>query len=188
MSQNPPSRRQFLQATGLGLLAFQVHGAEVLLTAKQARDQKVPFRVLRPDEVVAVEALAEGLVPGARAAGIAHYLDHQLAAEPAASLLMLRYLDVPPPYVEFYRPAIAAASAYSRNKFGEELAAVPPQQLAEMIAAIAQRNPADWRGPPSPFFYFVLRSDAVDVVYGTPEGFEKLGIPYMAHIMPTERW
>ena len=27
-----------------------------------------------------------------------------------------------------------------------------------------------------------------DVVYGTPEGFKKLGVPYMEHILPPEGW
>jgi hypothetical protein len=35
--------------------------------------------------------------------------------------------------------------------------------------------------------YFVLRSDAVDVVYGTMEGYESLGVPYMPHIVPDKR-
>jgi hypothetical protein len=35
---------------------------------------------------------------------------------------------------------------------------------------------------------FVLRADALDVTYGTPGGFENLGIPYMAHIMPEQPW
>jgi hypothetical protein len=34
----------------------------------------------------------------------------------------------------------------------------------------------------------VLRSDAVDVVYGTVEGYEALGIPYQPHIAPLKRW
>src|SRR3989475_7787670 len=45
-----------------------------------------------------------------------------------------------------------------------------------------------WQGPPGPFIYFVTRSDAVDVVYGTVEGYESLGIPYMPHIAPEKRW
>jgi len=32
------------------------------------------------------------------------------------------------------------------------------------------------------------RADGVDVVYGTVEGFERLGVPYMPHILPTARW
>ena len=43
-------------------------------------------------------------------------------------------------------------------------------------------------GFPTFLFYMCLRSDAVDVVYGTPEGFKKLNIPYMQHIMPPEGW
>ena len=45
-----------------------------------------------------------------------------------------------------------------------------------------------WQGRPGGFVYMVLRSDAVDVVYGTMEGYEALGIPYQAHIAPEKRW
>ena len=45
-----------------------------------------------------------------------------------------------------------------------------------------------WKGPAGPFVYGMLRSDAVDVVYGTEEGYEALGVPYMAHIAPERRW
>ena len=44
------------------------------------------------------------------------------------------------------------------------------------------------QGPASPFVFGVLRSDAVDVVYGTMEGYAALGIPYMPHIAPTQKW
>lgn len=182
------NRRTFLQAAGLGLLAFRVEGAEVLLTPKAAREQRVAFQVLTPDEVRIVEALGEALAPGARDAGIAHYLDHQLAAKPVDSLLMIRYLDVPPPYLDFYRPAIAAADAYARARFEKGVGDLSAEQATTFIGEIARNNPEGWRGPPAPFFYFVLRNDAVDVVYGTPEGFEKLGVPYMAHIMPEKNW
>jgi hypothetical protein len=43
-------------------------------------------------------------------------------------------------------------------------------------------------GFPIFLFFMCLRSDAVDVVYGTPAGFEKLNIPYMQHILPPEGW
>ena len=45
-----------------------------------------------------------------------------------------------------------------------------------------------WRGPPAAFFLFVLRMDAIDVVYGTQDGFDRLDLPYMAHIAPPARW
>jgi hypothetical protein len=45
-----------------------------------------------------------------------------------------------------------------------------------------------WKGPPGGFVYFLLRSDAVDVVYGTVAGYKSLDIPYMAHIEPKRSW
>jgi len=45
-----------------------------------------------------------------------------------------------------------------------------------------------WQGPAGGLVYTVLRNDAVDVVYGTMEGYAALGIPYMPHIAPTKRW
>jgi hypothetical protein len=45
-----------------------------------------------------------------------------------------------------------------------------------------------WSGRPAALVYAVLRADAVDVVYGTMEGYEALGIPYMPHIPPEKRW
>ena len=45
-----------------------------------------------------------------------------------------------------------------------------------------------WQGAAGSFVYLVLRSDAVDTVYGTMEGYEALGVPYHAHIVPEKRW
>ena len=45
-----------------------------------------------------------------------------------------------------------------------------------------------WKGPGSPFVYFLMRTDAVDVVYGTMDGYAHLGVPYQPHIAPTQSW
>ena len=45
-----------------------------------------------------------------------------------------------------------------------------------------------WQGPAQGSVYGTLRNDAVDVVYGTVEGFARLGIPYMPHILPQRSW
>jgi hypothetical protein len=34
----------------------------------------------------------------------------------------------------------------------------------------------------------MLRNDAIDVVYGTVEGFARLSVPYMPHILPQRSW
>ncbi len=56
------------------------------------------------------------------------------------------------------------------------------------VDLMRQNKVAGWQGPPGPFVYLVLRSDAVDVVYGTMDGYAALGIPYMPHIAPEKRW
>jgi hypothetical protein len=56
------------------------------------------------------------------------------------------------------------------------------------IELISKDEVLNWEGAPASFFSFVLRADALDVVYGTEHGFEQLGIPYMAHISPQEAW
>lgn len=181
-------RRKFIGGAGLGLLAFQIGSASVLLTPGEARARQVPLRVLTPEQVRVVEALGETLLPGAAAAGLAHYLDQQLAAPPADSLLMIRYLDVPPPYAAFYAPCLASVDASARALHDKPFDALDGQQRDDFVQAMQKQSPEAWRGPPAPFFYFVLRSDAVDVVYGTQEGYAKLGVPYMAHIAPPTDW
>ena len=57
-----------------------------------------------------------------------------------------------------------------------------------LVEGMASDNLTEWMGPPASYVLFVLRADALDVTYGTPEGFESLGIPYMAHIMPETPW
>src|SRR6202007_3000636 len=69
-------RRVFLRGASMGLLAFAVGGSEILMTPGEARARAVPFRLLNAEEAETLEALGEALVPGARAAGVAHFIDH----------------------------------------------------------------------------------------------------------------
>lgn len=181
-------RRQFLAASGLGVIAHQVGATNLLLSPRAAHALSVPYRVLAAAEVQAVEALGDTLLPGAADAGLAHYLDHHLAAAPADSLLMIRYLDVPPPYMQFYRPCLASVDSATLKLHGKPFAKLEPKAKDGFVAAMQAGTLVDWIGPPAPMCYFVLRADAVDVVYGTPEGFAKLGVPYMQHIMPATNW
>jgi hypothetical protein len=90
------ARRAFMKGAGIGALAFTVGGAEVLLTAAQARSQGVPLRVLAPDEALSLEAVGETMAVGARQAGIAHFVDQQLTVPPGYALLTLRMSEVRP--------------------------------------------------------------------------------------------
>src|SRR5258706_10916939 len=181
-------RREFMRGATLGALAFTVGGAKILLTAREARAQGVPFRLLKSDEADTLEALGETLAPGARAAGIAHFIDHQLSVPPEEALLEARILNVRPPYVNFYRAAVGAIDRASQSQSGRRFAVLPSNEQRDFVNLMRQNKIEGWQGPAGGFVYFVLRSDAVDVVYGTVEGYEALGIPYMAHIVPLKRW
>ncbi len=181
-------RRDFMRGATLGALAFTVGGAHVLLTAREARAQGVPFRLLKATEAETIEALGETLVPGARAAGISHFIDQQLSVPPEGALLEARILNVKPPYVNFYRAAIGAIDKASQARNGRRFVQLNTLDQREFVDLMRQNKLDGWQGPAGPFVYLVTRSDAVDVVYGTMEGYEALGIPYMPHIAPEKRW
>jgi Gluconate 2-dehydrogenase subunit 3 len=182
------SRRRFLRDASL-VLAFSAGGTLLSLTPGQARARGLPFQLLSPAEVATLEALAEALVPGARDAGISHFLDQQLAAGPEDNLLMLKYLGIPPEeHAGFYRSALAGIDAHCRSRFGKALAGLPAAQTAEVVAALAGDDIPGWQGAPASLCFFVLRSDGADVVYGTAAGFEAIDMPYMAHIEAPAPW
>ena len=186
---NPIDRRGVIKGVATGALAFTVGGVEVLLTPREARAQNVPFRLLKANEAETVEALGETLVPGARTAGVAHFIDQQLSVPPDEALLEARILNVRPPYANFYRAAIAAVDAASTAlNDGRSFAQLDPAERHDFVDAMRQNKVQNWKGPSGPLVYVVLRSDAVDVVYGTVEGYDALGIPYMPHIAPATRW
>lgn len=182
------NRRTLLKRGALGALAFEVGGRAVMLTTAEARAESLPLIVLSAEEAGLVDALGRAVVPGADEAGLVHYLDHQFAGDPGAALLMLRYMDVPPPYADFYRAGLNGVDATAKREFGRSLPALDEDEAHAVVGMIAGGDPEGWEGPPAALFYFVFRADAVDVTYGTVEGFERLGVPYVPHIAPVEQW
>jgi hypothetical protein len=181
-------RRGFVKGATLGALAFSVGGVEVLMTPNEARARNVPFRLLDGHQGETIEALGETLVPRAREAGIAHYIDQQLSVPAQECLLQARIFNFRPPFAEFYRSTIAAVDEASNKLFGKAFAQLSATDQREFVSRLRQNKIEDWKGRPQGLTYAVLRSDAVDVVYGTMEGYEALGIPYMPHIAPEKRW
>lgn len=181
-------RRAFVKGAALGTFAFTVGGVTQMLTTGQARAIGVPFRLLKASEAETIEALGETLVPGAREAGISHFIDHQIAVPPEQALLQARILNVRPPFVNFYRAAVGAVNRASNNLKGKLFAQLSADEQREFVSQMRINKIEGWQGPAGAFIYAVLRSDAVDVVYSTVEGYEALGVPYMAHIAPERRW
>jgi hypothetical protein len=181
-------RRAFVQGAGLGTLAFVVGGAEVFLTPRQAHAQGVPLRTLSADQAATLDALGETLVPGAKEAGITNFVDQQISGPPERALLQARVLNVRPPFANFYRAALGAVDAASNKTKSKKFAELSAAEQHDFVGQMRINKIEGWQGPPSPFIFGVLRSDAVDVVYGTMEGYAALGIPYMPHIAPTQKW
>lgn len=169
---------------GLGLIGWQIAGRTEWLSPGDAKKRGVPLRTLSEDEAVALEALGEVLLPGASAAGIAQFVDHHISVPAPNSLLTVRYLDVPPPYAGFYKGGLAALDALAGGRFVD----LAPAKAVELVTLISRTVPPGWRGPPAPMLYFAVRSDAVDVVYGTSEGIASLGVPTMEHLLPETKW
>ena len=182
-------RRAFMKGAAIGALAFTVGGAEVLLTPRAARAQGVALRTLTAAQAATLDAIGETLVPGARQAGISHFVDQQISIPVEEALLEARILNVRPPYANFYRAALGAVDRASQAlNNGRPFVELIEAEQRNLVDNMRQNKIEGWQGPPGPFVYLVLRSDAVDVVYGTMDGYAALGIPYRPHIAPTKRW
>jgi len=177
-------RRAFVKGAAIGALAFTVGGAEVLLTPRAARAQGVALRTLTAAQAATLDALGETLV-----AGISHFVDQQISIPAEEALLEARILNVRPHYANFYRAALGAVDRASQAlNNGRPFAELGEAEQRSFVDNMRQNKVEGWQGPGGPFVYLILRSDAVDVVYGTMEGYASLGIPYMPHIAPTKRW
>jgi hypothetical protein len=181
-------RRAFMKGAAIGALAFTVGGVEVLLTPSAARAQGVPLRTLTAAQAATLDALGETLVPGALQAGISHFVDQQISIPAEEALLEARILNVRPPYANFYRAALGAVDRASQALNGRGFAQLGEAEQRGFVDNMRQNKIEGWQGPAGSFVYLLLRSDAVDVVYGTMDGYAALGIPYMPHIAPSKRW
>jgi hypothetical protein len=182
------TRREFLHGAGLGLLSFSIAGTYALMTPREARAKGADFHVLKAAEIEQLEGFAEILVPGAGEAGVANFIDQQLSISANEALLMIKYFNVRPPYVDFYGAGLAAVNAFSVLQHRKPFNELSISDAESLVAMFSGSVPKGWAGPPSPLVYLAVRADAVDVVYGTVEGFERLKIPYMPHILPPSKW
>src|SRR5262249_1766918 len=99
-------RRAFMKGATLGALAFTVGGSTVMLTTRRAGARNVPSRLLKEAEADIIESSGATIGGGARAAGVAHFVDQQVSVPPEEALLQARILNVRPPFVNFYRAAV----------------------------------------------------------------------------------
>lgn len=179
-------RRDFIKTGAMIAVGSTVLGS--MMSAAEAYAQKAPLKALTEAEGRTLARLGEMLVSGAEEAGVVYFVDYQLTVNPSDCLLTAKYFQVKPPYLDFYRAGLEALNRVCRKQFGKPFHKLAEGQAHPLIKSLFDGSVEEWQGPPAPLFYLLVRSDAVDVVYGTPEGFEKLSVPYMAHIMPPEGW
>jgi hypothetical protein len=186
VSSADQTRRDLLAKMGAGFVAITVSSAVGQVSPEQARASGEVLRKLSEAEGRTLETLGDTLLPGAAKAGIAHFVDDQLGRD--HPLLLLGYLDYPGPFLEFYQQGLHALENVSAARHEKGFDKLSSAQRIALVGEISKANPPEWKGPPAPLFYFVARADALDVVYGTKEGFERLAIPYMEHIAPPAKW
>ena len=180
------TRRDLLQKMGAGILPLTISTIWGDMSPAQAQTRGTPLRNLSGAEELTLSTLGDVLLPGAAKAGIAHFVDDQLGRD--HPLLLLRYLDYPGPLLEFYQQGLSSLENLSAARHEKSFDKVSSEQRIALIGEISKGNPQEWKGPPAPLFYFATRADAIDVFYGTKEGFERLAVPYMEHILPPAKW
>ena len=144
-------------------------------------------RPLTPAETATLVAWCEVLVPGARAGRVGDFVNAQLAKPPDDALIILRYFTWPPPFLDFYRGGLAALETSSMTTFGQPFLELTDEQRGDLLGRLLS-GAASWEGPPFFLVYLATRNDAVDVVYGTPEGYARLGAPYVPQVPPPAPW
>lgn len=184
MTGSTTTRRTFLRhagAAGAAVLAGSALGAPV------AAARRVASAPLSTAQAATLVSWCETLVPGAAAADVGAFVNAQLAKPADDALLMLRYLDWPPPFADFYRRGIAALESLSTSAYRSRFSALS-RARREALAGRVIAGDGAWSGPPPFLFYLATRGDAVDVVYGTPQGQARIGVSYNPLVRPRSRW
>lgn len=179
-----PTRRELLERSGSGLVLAPFARSLVWLSPAAAAACSAGWRTLRSNEAAWLDGLAAAIAPPTKGAGFSHFLDHHLSIAPSQSLLALRYLDVAPPYLGFYRDGIGALAKMA----GPQIPAAGDTAWQNILTQLGKGGGEVWLGPPAQLFLFAIRLDAIDVAYGTRAAFARLGIEYLPHVEPDSDW
>lgn len=164
-----------------------IEAGGLLFSPAEAYAQGVPLNVFTRQQADLLGTLADVLLPGSREAGVVEFIDYQLSKD--VPLLIVRYFNWPGDLTVFYKQGLAALDTASTEMNKTPFAQSAPSQKTALVGSLLGGKIDAWRNaPPSRLFYLATRSDAVDVVYGTMDGFKKLNVPYMPHIVPVEKW
>jgi gluconate 2-dehydrogenase gamma chain len=173
------SRREMIRLSIVG-------SAAGVLASGCSRPRIAARSIFSDDERAWLAATADTLVPGAAAAKVVDFVAAMLSdPEP---MLCYGFVSFPMPPEQFYRAALSAIADLSRRSRGKSPDALTPHEREELIGRMLAPKLSGWAGPPPGLVYFVIRNDAIDAVYGGEDAYERLDVPYMAHIAPPGRW
>jgi hypothetical protein len=173
-----PSRRAFVGAVLVGAVAVRVGTGRAAIARRPA---------LNADELRSLVAWYETLVPGAAQARVGDFIQEQLRADPPFALLQLRYLNWPPPFLDFYRAGIRAVNAAADRRGAPTFDALAAgDRLALARAAVTAKLDGWPATPPLPAWITATRADAMDVVYATPAALASQDMPMLQ--VPPPRW
>ena len=148
---------------------------------------KEQYRTFNKMQAETFAAWCNLIVNGSANAGVAYFVDKYISNPYAQSLIMARFFE-DSPLSDFYIAGIAGIDKESREQFDRTFVLLESDKQLQIINAASQSKTRIWVKP-SPFiFYLMSRSDAIDVVYGTEQGFQNLDIPYLAHLPPPQPW
>lgn len=173
------TRREVLGQAANGLVLARVARGLAWLSPAAAAACSAEWRSLTAVEARWLEGLATAIAPPVKGTGFSHFIDHHVSVPAAKSLLAVRYLDIAPPYLTFYRAGVAALVELA----GSNLPPPDDMRWSALLTDLAAGGGSGWKGPPAPLFLFAVRLDAIDVAYGTRAGFARLGVDYLAHVV-----
>ena len=150
------------------------------LVGRMGRAPEGPWRVLTPDEARLVEAVSEQIIPsdrdpGAKEAGVVHFIDRQLDG----------------PYKRFaekYHAGLACLAKTSQALYGKAFEALAwPDQTRVLQALESNKVPKDiWSTPKASEFFGLIRDHSMQGFYGSPRhggnrnyaSYKMLGLEY----------
>ena len=180
-------RRQFMSgAIGAAAAAGPV-GSSLAALGAAGEESPVTYRTFSAPQADTYAAWCDLLAVGAAEAGVARFVDKYVSVPYAESLLLLRFFK-DPALGEFYLAGIAGIERESDARFGKPFLSLERHERLAVVEAARRSRTQAWTEPDPNFFYFISRSDAVDVVYGTERGFDALDFPYRAHNAPEAPW
>ena len=176
MSKQNASRREFLVSAAVG--AGAVAGAGLVPNApaqnqEQHKEANAPASAqplsdgaghgafFNHDEAATITAFAERLMPGApgkpgaRQAGVLHYMDLALAGA---------YAELQ----DFYRRGLAQLDRYCRHAYGGPFVRLSAARQDEVIAALEEGKASEFTWPTAQGFFNTVRTHTMEGMFADP--------------------